>query len=34
MTSVYDWCRETLKPVFAGGELTVVIPGYIATLAR
>ena len=28
-----DWCLETLKPVFADGELTVVIPGYIATLA-
>ena len=29
-----DWCLETLKPVFADGEVTVVIPGYIATLAR
>jgi SAM-dependent methyltransferase len=29
-----EWCLETLKPVFADGELTVVIPGYIATLAR
>jgi SAM-dependent methyltransferase len=29
-----DWCIETLKPVFADRELTVVIPGYIATLAR
>ena len=28
-----DWCRETLRPVFADGEVTVVIPGYIATLA-
>jgi SAM-dependent methyltransferase len=28
-----DWCRETLKPVFAHGEVTVLIPGYIATLA-
>jgi SAM-dependent methyltransferase len=28
-----DWCRETLEPVFADGEMTVVIPGYIATLA-
>jgi SAM-dependent methyltransferase len=27
-----DWCRETLKPVFADGEVTVVIPGYVATL--
>jgi hypothetical protein len=27
-----DWCRETLKAVFAGGEVTVVIPGYVATL--
>ena len=29
-----EWCAETLKPVFAAGELTVLIPGYIATLAR
>jgi SAM-dependent methyltransferase len=29
-----DWCLETLRPVFAGGAVTVVIPGYIATLAR
>ena len=28
-----DWCRATLEPVFAGGEVTVVIPGYVATLA-
>jgi SAM-dependent methyltransferase len=28
-----DWCRETLQPVFAAGEVTVTIPGYIATLA-
>ena len=28
-----DWCRETLKAVFADGEVTVVIPGYVATLA-
>ena len=28
------WCRETLEPVFANGEVTVVIPGNIATLAR
>jgi hypothetical protein len=28
-----DWCRETLQAVFADGEETVVIPGYIATLA-
>jgi SAM-dependent methyltransferase len=28
-----DWCQETLKAVFADGEMTVVIPGYIATLA-
>jgi SAM-dependent methyltransferase len=27
------WCRETLEPVFADGEVSVVIPGYIATLA-
>ena len=29
---VRDWCRETLKAVFAGDELTVVIPGYVAAL--
>jgi SAM-dependent methyltransferase len=29
-----DWCRDTLRPVFADGEKTVVIPGYIATLSR
>jgi SAM-dependent methyltransferase len=29
-----DWCGKTLKTVFADGELTVVIPGYVATLAR
>jgi SAM-dependent methyltransferase len=28
-----DWCRETLKAVFADSEVTVVIPGYVATLA-
>jgi SAM-dependent methyltransferase len=28
-----DWCRATLEPVFAGGEVTVVVPGYVATLA-
>jgi hypothetical protein len=28
-----DWCRETLRAVFADGEATIVIPGYIATLA-
>jgi SAM-dependent methyltransferase len=27
-----DWCQETLKAVFADGEMTVVIPGHIATL--
>jgi hypothetical protein len=29
-----DWCLATLGPVFAGGPLTVVIPGHIATLVR
>jgi len=29
-----DWCGETLRTVFANGEVTVVIPGYVATLAR
>jgi SAM-dependent methyltransferase len=27
------WCQETLKAVFADGEVTVIIPGYVATLA-
>ncbi|MGD0704589.1 MAG: methyltransferase domain-containing protein [Trebonia sp.] len=27
-----DWCRQTLEPVFADGEVTVIVPGYIATL--
>lgn len=27
-----DWCRRTLESVFAHGEVTVIIPGYIATL--
>jgi len=29
-----DWCRETLAEVFATGDMTVVIPGYLATLSR
>jgi len=29
-----DWCRATLEAVFANGQVTVVIPGYVATLAR
>jgi hypothetical protein len=29
-----DWCRRTLAPVFAAGDVTVLIPGNIATLAR
>jgi hypothetical protein len=28
-----DWCRETLTAVFADDEVTVVIPGYVATLS-
>lgn len=28
-----DWCRRTLTGVFAGNELTVVFPGYLAVLA-
>jgi hypothetical protein len=27
-----DWCRETLTPVFSDGEVTVIFPGYIATI--
>ena len=30
---IRDWCRETLKGVFTGDEVTVIIPGYMATLA-
>ena len=30
---IRDWCRETLKAVFTGDEVTVIIPGYSATLA-
>jgi SAM-dependent methyltransferase len=29
----HAWCRTTLQAVFADGEVTVVIPGYVATLA-
>jgi SAM-dependent methyltransferase len=29
-----DWCHATLAPVFAAGDLTIVIPGYLATLSR
>jgi SAM-dependent methyltransferase len=29
-----DWCQETLRTIFADGEVTVLIPGYVATLAR
>src|SRR5215469_3424828 len=29
-----DWCGRTLRTVFADGEVTVVIPGYVATLTR
>jgi SAM-dependent methyltransferase len=29
-----DWCRATLDPVFGDSAVTVVIPGYVATLAR
>ncbi|HXC82003.1 MAG TPA: methyltransferase domain-containing protein [Trebonia sp.] len=31
---VREWCRGTLEAVFANGEVTVVIPGHIATLGR
>ena len=31
---IRDWCRETLATVFASGEETVLIPGYVATLSR
>jgi hypothetical protein len=26
------WCTETLEPVFADGNVTVIIPGYIVML--
>ena len=29
---VRDWCQQTLKAVFADDEVTVAIPGYVATL--
>ena len=29
-----EWCRQTLATVFADGEVTVVVPGYVATLSR
>jgi hypothetical protein len=29
-----DWCQTTLESVFAGGPVTVVIAGHVATLAR
>jgi hypothetical protein len=29
-----DWCQATLAPVFAAGDVSVVIPGYLATLSR
>lgn len=28
-----DWCWETLQTLFTDGEATVIIPGYVATLA-
>jgi SAM-dependent methyltransferase len=31
---VRDWCQQTLKAVFAGDEVTVVISGYVATAER
>lgn len=29
---VRDWCRASLRPVFADGNVTVVVAGYLATL--
>jgi SAM-dependent methyltransferase len=29
-----DWCRRTLAPVFADGDVTVVFPGYVGTISR
>jgi SAM-dependent methyltransferase len=29
-----DWCRRTLAPVFAHGDVTVVFPGYVGTISR
>jgi hypothetical protein len=29
-----DWCGQTLAAVFAEGDVTVVFPGYVATLSR
>jgi hypothetical protein len=30
----HDWCRETLAPIFADGDVTVLVPGHLATLSR
>jgi len=30
----HDWCRSTLAAVFAGGDVTVAFPGYLATIGR
>ena len=29
-----DWCERTLPAVFARGDVTVIIPGHLATLAH
>jgi ubiquinone/menaquinone biosynthesis C-methylase UbiE len=29
-----DWCQESLRPVFAAGDVTVVVAGYLARLGR
>lgn len=29
-----DWCQATLQAVFADGEVTVLIPGYVATIRK
>ncbi|HEX4832598.1 MAG TPA: methyltransferase domain-containing protein [Trebonia sp.] len=31
---VRDWCEQTLRAVFTRDEVTVLIPGYVATLGR
>jgi SAM-dependent methyltransferase len=30
----HDWCHERLQAVFADGDVTVVIPGYVATIGH
>ena len=33
-TAAGEWCRRTLAPVFAHGDVDVVFPGYVAVMSR